>query len=292
MKVAYFGREGSYSHQVAIERFGTSARFVSCPTHPEVVRALLSRKAEAGVLPLENSIAGVVMETIDTLLSSQFAHSKFKIQEYLDLAPELALLIGIPPGTLTQQNQKTAFVRGIRRLYTHPYPARYLSDWIRKHLPKAELFETVSTSEAAQLASEQPGTAAIAGPHAAKIYDLDIAFRKLSKPNEYITRFCVISAKPINRAPPTHAAICFGLHHRPGSLVNALTILSQHHLNLTRILSRPQMYRTGKFEPNTYVFWVDIDIGKSKQAFACALEQLRVATTFMDILGLYTVRPK
>jgi chorismate mutase/prephenate dehydratase len=290
MKVAYFGREGSYAHQVAVERFGKSAAYVACPTHGQVVEALLARRVPVGVLPLENSIAGVVMETIDTLVTPQFARSPVKIREHLDMCPQLALLARSPSGSISAKNGKATALRKIRRLYSHGYPIRYLARWIRQHLPQAEVFETVSTSEAAQLASEQPNTAAIAGIQTARIYGLEVLHPRLNRAREYVTRFCVVSSRALSRTPPTHAALCFGLHHRPGSLVTALTVLSQHHLNLTRIISRPLIYRTGKFEPNTYLFWVDIDIGKSRPSLECALNQLRRATTFMDILGMYSIR--
>jgi chorismate mutase/prephenate dehydratase len=161
---------------------------------------------------------------------------------------------------------------------------------LKRNLPKAERFETVSTSEAAQLASEQPEAAAIAGPQAAKIYGLKIAKKGLAKVDEYTTRFCVISTKPTAKNKPTHAALCFGLKHRPGALVVALSILAKHRLNLTRIISRPLSSRTGKFNPDTYLFWVDVDMRIGENIFNSAVRELRLNTTFLDILGSYFIR--
>lgn len=277
MRIAYFGRPGSYSHQIATKRFPTG-KFVSCPTHGQVVDALLNNKVSIGVLPLDNSAAGVVMETIDTLVSPSFVHSRLKIQEQLDLTPDLALL------------SKTKSLRQIKRLYSHPFPLRYLAKWIQKNLPQAEIFETVSTSEAAQLASEQDSAAAVAGPHAAKIYKLDIVKSKLAKPHEYITRFCVVSTKPLQKKTTTHVACSFGLKHRPGALVHALSILSTYGLNLTRIISRPLAYRTGKFDPDAYLFWIDVDIGENRKSLDAAMKELKNATTFLDVLGHYFIQ--
>ena len=276
MRVAYFGRPGSYAHQAALERFGRSTRCLPCPTHPQVIDTLLARRASVGVLPIENSVAGVVMETIDVLVTPSFVKSRLKIREYTELAPNLALLSNHPK-------------RAIRRLYSHPYPFRYLAQWIRRHLPRAELFETVSTSEAAQLAAEQKYSAAIAGPHAARIYGLRVLQDHLAAPGRYITRFCIVSARPTTKRPPSHRALCFGLRHRPGALVGALSILSQHGLNLTRILSRPLAQRTGRFEPDAYLFWVDVDTRPAGSRFDEALRELARATTFVDVVGEYTL---
>jgi chorismate mutase / prephenate dehydratase len=275
VKVAYFGRQGSYAHQMAVRRFGPSAKYNSCPTHRDVLEALLKRRAQAGVLPLENSVAGVVMETIDVLVSPEFVESRLKVREHLDLVPDLALL------------SKTPW-KQIRRIYSHPYPLRYLARWIRAQFPQADVFETVSTSEAAQLAAEQVGTAAIAGPHAAKIYQLKVLKKGLAKPKEYLTRFCVVSSKPLKSKRPTHTTLCFGLKHRPGALVGALSIFAEHGLNMTRIISRPLFNRTGKFKPDAYLFWVDID-GAGSKNFESAMKALRKKTTFLDLIGAYFV---
>jgi chorismate mutase / prephenate dehydratase len=281
VRVAYFGRPGSYSHLAAVKRFGKHASYLSCPTHPRVVEALLNRKATIGVLPIENSVAGVVMDTIDTLVSPEFVRSKIAIREYLELAPQLCLLSNQP-------------LKNIRRLYSHPFPLRYLSRWIQKYLPGVDLFETVSTSEAAQLASERTDTAAIAGPQAADIYKLRILKDDLANVREYLTRFCVISAVKTSKAvTPTHSAYCFGLKHKPGSLVSALSVLSRHRLNLTRIISRPLSQRTGKFEPDAFLFWVDVDHQKlNPKERKDALKEMKHATTFFDVLGDYTILPR
>lgn len=278
MRVACFGREGSYAHQAALRRFGSTASYLACPTHAQVVDALLAKRSTVGVLPLENSISGVVMESIDALVAPRFVHSRLRIREHLETAPQLALLSNQP-------------MHEIRRVYSHPYPLRYLAGWIRKNLPGAEVFETVSTSEAAQLASEQAGAAAIAGPHAARIYKLKCLRARLSKASEYLTRFAVIAPRPIAGARrATHAVLAFGLKHRPGALAAALTLLARHDLNLTRILSRPLAQRTGKFEPDAYLFWVDVDIRVGKNIFPRALHELKRHTTFLDVLGEYFIR--
>jgi chorismate mutase / prephenate dehydratase len=277
VRVAYFGRPGSYAHQAATQRFGAASHYVSCPTHSEVIDAVLGRRAQVGVLPIENSVAGVVMETIDTLVSPTFVHSSLKIREHLELSPHLALL------------SRTS-TKNIRRVYSHPYPLRYLARWIRKNLPKADVFETVSTSEAAQLASEQIDAAAIAGPHAAKIYGLRVLQTHLEKAHEYLTRFCVVASKPIVQTKTTHTALCFGLKHRPGALVNALSILAENNLNLTSILSRPLAFRTGKFQPHAHLFFVDVEVSGRSPALKIALKELKKSTTFLDVIGEYFVR--
>jgi chorismate mutase/prephenate dehydratase len=278
VRVAYFGREGSYSHQVALNRFGSGAAYISCPTHARVIDELLAHRATRGVLPIENSVSGMIPETIDAVVRSDFVASRFKIQEQWHVPIKLSLLGNAP-------------LRQIRWVYSHPFPLTYLERWLDRNLPHAERIETVSTTEGAYLAAKRKGSAAIASAKAAPIYRLRVLKEKLSDPKKYQTRFYLLGPVwgPLD-PEATQVALCFSLPNRPGALVAALQVLARNRLNMTRIMSRPLAKRTGIFNPDEYLFWIDVDARPASDRFQKVLHELKRQTRHFDVLGAYRTR--
>jgi chorismate mutase/prephenate dehydratase len=277
IRVAYFGREGSYSHQVALHELGRQASYKACPTSQQVVDALLDGSANRGVIPIENSISGMIPESIDAMVGRGFVSSRFRIQEQWHVPIHLALLGNSPIGQITT-------------VYSHPFPLAYLEKWLDRRLPRAERIETVSTTEGAYLASRRRGSAAIASAKAAPIYGLKVLNPKLSDPKKYQTRFYLLSPKSLDSPKANQVALCFSLPNRPGALVGALEVFAKNRLNMTRIMSRPLAKRTGIFNPDEYLFWVDLESNPRDPRFAKMLAELGRKTKHYDILGMYRTR--
>ena len=55
MTIAYLGPEATFTHQAAIRRFGSSLRYVALKTISDVFAEVSKRRAEYGVVPVENS---------------------------------------------------------------------------------------------------------------------------------------------------------------------------------------------------------------------------------------------
>jgi len=282
IRVAYFGREGSYSHQVALKQLGKNASYMACPTSQQVVDALLRGAADLGVVPIENSISGMIPESIDAIVSRGFVSSDFRIQEQWHVPIQLSLLGNSP-------------MSRIKTIYSHPFPLPYLEKWLDRHLPGAERIETVSTTEGAYLASQRKGSAAIASAKAAPIYRLKVLKSKLSDPKKYQTRFYLLASSQnselrIQNSELNQVALCFSLPNRPGALVRALQVFAKARLNMTRIMSRPLAKRTGIFNPDEYLFWVDLESNPKDPRFRKMLTELGRRTKHYDILGLYRTR--
>lgn len=277
IRVAYFGREGSYSHQVALKQLGRGASYIACPTSQKVVEALLSGRANRGVVPIENSISGMIPESIDAIVGHEFIVSGFRITEQWHVPIHLALLANAP-------------LKQIKTVYSHPFPLVYLEKWLERNLPHAERIETVSTTEGAYLASQRKGSAAIASAKAAPIYKLRILKPRLSDPKKYQTRFYLLAPQALAAAKANQVALCFSLPNRPGALVGALQVFARHRLNMTRIMSRPLAKRTGIFNPDEYLFWVDLDADPGSARFRKMLAELGRKTKHFDILGIYRTR--
>jgi prephenate dehydratase len=245
------------------------------------VDALLNGSANRGVIPIENSISGMIPESIDAMVGRGFIAGKFRIQEQWHVPIHLALLGNSPIDRITT-------------VYSHPFPLAYLEKWLDRRLPNAERIETVSTTEGAYLASRRRGSAAIASAKAAPIYGLKVLNPKLSDPKKYQTRFYLLAPRDskfeIRNSKLNQVALCFSLPNRPGALVGALQVFAKNRLNMTRIMSRPLAKRTGIFNPDEYLFWVDLESNPRDPRFAGMLAELGRKTKHYDILGIYRTR--
>ncbi len=277
MRIAYFGQEGSFAHEAATRAFPKAKSYIAGVNSIGVLKLLYERKADCGVVPIENSSEGTIAETIDALIASDFTKSRFRIQEEITLTVRLHLL-------------SNARMEEIQKVYSHPVPLNHLDGWLNEHLPGVQRIHSFSTSEGAMLAAGEPYTAAAIGNEAAgRIYGLRVLKSELLKrPNQ--TRFYIIARRRTVRSAPQKSAVCFGLPNTSGSLVTLLSIFAREKINLTRIISRPLNKREMGFRPNEYVFWVDFDGNPRLPRVSRALEKAREATVFLDVLGAYSTR--
>src|ERR1041384_7876410 len=145
MTIAYLGPEATFTHQAAIRRFGSSLRYVSLKTINDVFGEVSKRRAEYGVVPVENSTEGVVTHTLD-----MFVDSDLKIVAQIVLPVQQCLM------SRCKRDQ-------IRRLFAHPQSLAQCRGWVQNNLPHAEIIETSSNARSAERAAEEFGSAAIAG---------------------------------------------------------------------------------------------------------------------------------
>jgi chorismate mutase/prephenate dehydratase len=153
LKIAYLGPEGTWTHQAAIKKFGHSVAYSSQPNFAEVFEQVTRRRADYGVVPIENSTEGAVSHTLDL-----FVDSPLQICAQILMRIENGLMAAIP------RDQ-------IKTLYSHPQVFGQCRNWILRNFPEADLVEVSSTTRAAQLAKENAaqGAAALGGALAAEI---------------------------------------------------------------------------------------------------------------------------
>jgi prephenate dehydratase len=242
---AYLGPRGTFS-EAALLALPVSSGATMVPA-PDVIAALESvRRGEVSgaLVPLENSIEGVVPTTVDDLA----AGVPLVIVEEMAIPVRFALLAR--PGT----------ERGaVRRVASHPHGLAQCRQWITQNLPGAELVTTGSTAGAAQRLStgEADYDAAIAAEVAGAAYGLTVLQDGIGDNDEAWTRF-VLVARP-GRLPAQTGAdkttLClFMRENHPGALLEILTEFSVRGVNLTRIESRPTRRALGD-----YYFSVDFE---------------------------------
>jgi len=267
MKVAIQGEPGSFSHEAA-NKLAPHAHIVSCSVSADVFAALSSAEVDAAVIPIENSLAGSVLEHFDLLL----AHDVTVVEE---------TLLRIRHNLIA--NPDTA-IEAIDRVFSHPVALAQCRRFLAQH-PRMEAFAFYDTAGSVKHLVEQHDrhTAAIASAAAAHHYGAKILEAGIEDNPENFTRFFLVRRKR-EAAPipdPNKISLAFSVENRPGSLVAALTALSALGTNLTKIESRPVH---GK--PWEYIFYVDCQIHSDDDA-GQALGALKPHCAMVKELGRY-----
>jgi prephenate dehydratase len=267
MKIAIQGEPGSFSHEAAL-KLVAGAEIQPCALSAEVFAALDSGAADAAAIPIENSLAGSVLEHFDLLL-----HHDVKVvrETLLRIRHNLIANVG-------------AKLDEIDRVFSHSVALAQCRRFLAEH-PKmrAVAFYDTAGSVKQLVGLRDRRAAAIASEAAAKHYGAEILARDIEDDPENYTRFFLVRRAGEAETDPESSkmSIAFALEHRPGSLVAALSALSAMGTNLTKIESRPVQ---GK--PWEYIFYVDCQIGSSEEGMR-ALEALRAHCGMVKELGRY-----
>jgi len=266
-KVAFLGPRGTFCEQAAREHFrDMNATFDERPSIADVFRSVGAREADSGVVPIENSNEGSVVATLDLLSESD-----------LKISGEVTLRV--KHNLIAEPNTK---MEKILKVASHPQALAQCRRYLKENLPSAELVETSSTAAAAKLASESNGIAAICTELAAQIYGMRVLASGIEDNRENLTRFFVLSLDDHEPTSKDTTSVLFSVRHRPGSLHEALGVLSSRRINLTKIESRP-----ARGKPWEYVFFCDFEGHRKDLKCQKALEELQQKTIRLKILGSY-----
>ncbi len=264
MTIAYLGPEATFTHQAALQRFGTSLHYVPLKTIADVFNEVARRRADFGVVPVENSTEGVVTHTLD-----MFMDSDLKIVAQIVMPISQCLMSKAPRSR-------------IRRLYIHPQSLAQCREWLRKNLPEVELIETSSNARSAELAAREKNAAAIAGLLAAEKYGLPVLEHNVQDNADNATRFLVLGRQCPPPSGRDRTSLMFCIADRPGALHGAIAPFRKYRINMTKIESRPSKKKAWQ-----YYFFVDCDGHAADPKVARALEELGRHCMFVKVLGSY-----
>ena len=265
---AYLGPVGTFT-QAALKKL-TCDTDITIPfaNVTAALDAVRSGQADYALVPIENSVEGVVARTLDELATG----------EPLTIAQEVTLPVTftlmVKPGT-----------KEIVRIGTHPHAESQCRAFIAKNYPHAEIVPTSSTSAAAELVSNGQLDAAIASSAAAEHFKLDVISENIGDNSGAVTRF-IAAQKPGWMPEPTghdrtSMAIFIGIDHA-GALLEILQVFAKNDVNLTFIQSRP----TGR-ELGHYHFIIDVE-GHIKDApVGKSVDELRTICDDIRFLGSY-----
>lgn len=267
LSVAFWGPEGSYSHLAGLQSFGTSSDFVPVDSIASVFRSVENGACDYGVAPIENSIAGVVPETLDMF---PLTNVKICAEAYLDIRHVLASNAGQ--------------LASVRRVYAGPQPFAQCRRWLQEHLPGVEVVEIVPTSLAAKRASEDDEGAAIANRHGAELAGLQVLAEGIEDHAHNRTRFVVVGFNEPARTGRDKTSLIFNLRNRPGELYRTLGLFEKHGVNLSMIESRPAP--RASFE---YLFFCDFEGHRADENVAQMIDELKRQALEAIWLGSYPV---
>jgi prephenate dehydratase len=264
-QVACLGPEGSFSHLITAQRF-PGVPIVALGSIGEVFEFLGSHPEAEGIVPIENSSGGFIIDTVDRLIDDRCT---LTIHEELTLDVKLALLghAGAP----------------VEVIYSHPMPFFHADEWLKTHYPDARRVPQSSTAASAELAKREPGAATLGPRQNASRYGLDLLHYPIAGEVPNITQFFRLASQPRPAsAEHNRTALVVELADRPGSLCLFLTPLSQAAINMKRLESRPL-----RGQVNKYRFFIEIEGSPAEPRVAQALARATQDGATIRSVGSY-----
>jgi prephenate dehydratase len=273
MKVAIQGQKGCYHEWAAKQYFaGQDLETVCCTTFQGVFDTLAADPGILGIVAIENTIAGNLLQNHELLRNSQL---QIVGEHRLHISHVLCALPGTKMDDLVEVN-------------SHPIALRQCEVFLQTRLPNVKVAEMADTAGSAKILKERNlvGHAAICSEYAANLYGMEILARGIETNKRNFTRFLILQDKfapvlTVKRDEINKASIVFCVRHTQGSLTKVLTILSFYGMNLTKIQSMPIIGR--EFE---YRFFIDLTFDDYIQ-YRNALDAVRPFATDFQILGEY-----
>lgn len=263
--VAYQGVKGSYGEQVFSELF-PNAQAKECASFEEVLKSL-TKDADYGVLPIENSSTGGISEVYDLLRK----YGAYIVREHIIKVEQN--LLGVPG----------ARIQDIKEVYSHNEGLSQSRDFLAEH-PLWKQIPYYNTAVSARYVAEtgDPSKAAIASLRAAQQYGLDVLARGINFNKNNNTRFIVVSSRFEAAEDADKMSIYLSLSHTSGALAQMLDIFSEEGINLTKIESRPIYNKSWE-----YYFYIDFEGSIHEEHVKKALSRAEKQAEYFEVLGNY-----
>jgi prephenate dehydratase len=262
-KIYFLGPEGSYTQIAAklfCEKLGLEGELEPVSS---ITRAMVDFRG-LSVLPIENSIEGIVRESIDNML---------KLPEGVQILSQC--VIDVRHCLISKGN-----LGGVKNIISHPQAISQCQGWILENFKEdANIVNAASTSQATKMLLElDKSWASIANELCAQHWGLSVVAKNINDNPDNQTRFMLLGKGAIGAQERT--SIAFSTQNKPGALLEVLEVFKAHNLNMLYIESRPSKRVFGE-----YVFYVDLDAGAN--SIVGALEEIKGHCNFYRLLGSY-----
>ena len=266
LTIACLGPTGTYTEAAAIKQFGHFAKMRTLSSVADVFREVESGAAHYGVVAVENSTDGMVKHTLDC-----FTTSSLSICAEVELPIHHALLVrrGGDPDEIVE-------------ICSHEQSLAQCRHWLDVRYPTQSRRPVASNAEAAQIAAETDGIAAIAGETAADRYGLDTVHANIEDQPGNKTRFFVVGNQQVEPTGRDRTSIIVSTRNEPGALYKVLAPFKRHDISLSRIESRPS--QTSAWD---YVFFIDFEGHRNDDAVVDVLPELNEVASAVKNLGSY-----
>lgn len=274
-RVAFQGEPGAFSEEAVLDFFASSTP-VPVPTWRSIFESVASGQVDAGVVAIENSLAGSIRETYDLL-------AEFDLPIVGEVSVPVRLSLLALPGQR---------IEDIERVYSKAEALAQADEFLRTR--SWTVLTAYNTAGAARMIAErgERGAAAIASPRVAAIFGLEELAADVQGTTRNRTRFAVLAREPLGAAwlrpvagrdeTRRKTTLVWAVRNVPGSLYRCLGAFATRGINLSRLESRPS--RATRWE---YVFWADLDADAGEPQCAAALDALRDEAAMVRVLGSY-----
>lgn len=274
-KLLFLGPRGSYSDfakNTFIDAFKLNCVSTNLKSISSIIKALKDENNEdiVAVIPIENSIEGIVRETLDNL-------SSLKKEGYKIIAETT---MGVSHALVGFAKNKS----DIKVVRSHPQALAQCKKYLQDNFPDSLIEEaTLSTSAAIRsLVSEEPEVAAIGSIECAEMYDVPVLEHNINDETNNQTRFILLGKFMSPQTGYDKTSITFSTENKAGALNKILTILENYNINMSYIDSRPSKKELGE-----YVFYIDIEghilDGKVQKAF----DEIKSFVKMFYVIGSY-----
>lgn len=271
-RIAFLGAKGSYSHLAAMQYAARHfEQFIErgCQKFQDILMQVETGQADYGILPIENTSSGSINEVYDLLQ-----------QTSLSIVGELTH----PIKHCVLVSTKTT-LQHIETIYSHPQPFQQCSQFINRFPHwKIEYCESTAAAMEKIAAIKSAKVAALGSEAGGALYNLEALEYNLTNQQQNTTRFIILSKKAIevSEQVPAKTTLIMATGQQSGSLVEALLVLKEHDIIMTKLESRPN-----NGNPWEEMFYIDLQANLRSDAMQSVLKNLAPLTHSLKILGCY-----
>jgi len=264
LRIGHLGPDGSFTHTAALLKFGQSVEYDSLMDIVSIFQEVSKGHCDLGVVPVENSAGGGVIETLDSLIEFDV-----KICNEVLMNIHHNLLANCP-------------IDKIEKIYSKPEVFAQCRNWLSATFKEAMTIPVASSAKAAQMAAKEENAAAIGSNIAAELYGLKIICEQIEDMVNNVTRFLVLSNEDAKPTGDDKTVITFSTGHKVGALADVLDVFRKYKINMTNIGSRPS--RKKQWE---YVFFVDFVGHRTEEHVAKGIEEASEHCAALSVLGSF-----
>jgi chorismate mutase/prephenate dehydratase len=245
-------------------KFGQSVEYEPLADIRSIFDEVGKGHCDLGLVPIENTTGGGVIETLDALIDSNV-----KICSEVLMAIHHNLLANCS-------------LEDIDKIYSKPEIFAQCRNWLSSTCKEVEIVPVASSAKAAKMAADEPNAAAIGSAIAAELYGLKIVCENIEDIANNVTRFLVISQEDAKPTGEDKTAILFSTAHKAGALADVLDVFKKYGINLTNIESRPSKKREWE-----YYFFMDFIGHRAEERVQKAMEEARQHCLQLSVLGSF-----
>ncbi len=264
LRIAYLGPAGSFSHTAAMMKFGQSVEYEPLTDIRSVLGEVSKGHCDLGLVPIENTTGGGVIETLDALIDSD-----------VKVCSEVLMVVH-------HNLLANCTLEEIDKIYSKPEVFAQCRNWLSATFKEARTIPVASTARAAQMAMDEANAGAIGSSVAAELYGLRIVCANIEDIANNVTRFLVVAQADARPTGEDKTAILFSTAHKAGALADVLEVFKKYDINLTNIESRPSKKRQWE-----YYFFVDFLGHRAEERIQKGLAEAKKHCLQLSILGSF-----